>query len=289
MKKIIFVLGILFMGVSIPLMAQLIPFGMVKASEGLYVDYSEITVADWLKYYYYSTSFDTLSPSKELLPTFDEYATKKYKYLFFCTEKEYEIKETKNHFGKVYALNHKFNLPYPKDSLGSKKQTKKYLKNLEVLNLPITNLTYEQVVGFCRWRTYIYNNDSDALGLRKIKFALPSAKQFNLYRDTNSTTYYVKGKDTIATLNCSNGFKKNQPNIGLTVLKTSTFNSTGIGVDDVQGNVSEMLNEKNKAIGGSYLHSLKECISTQIQTYEGPQPWVGFRCVAFYPRPVNEF
>ncbi|MCU0360264.1 MAG: formylglycine-generating enzyme family protein [Bacteroidia bacterium] len=45
------------------------------------------------------------------------------------------------------------------------------------------------------------------------------------------------------------------------------------------GNVSEMLDEKNTARGGSWLHLPEEARVGKAQHYSGPAKWLGFRCV----------
>jgi Sulfatase-modifying factor enzyme 1 len=51
----------------------------------------------------------------------------------------------------------------------------------------------------------------------------------------------------------------------------------GIGLYDVVGNVAEMTNEKGQACGGSWNHAPEESTITSINTYEKPDPAVGFR------------
>jgi hypothetical protein len=51
----------------------------------------------------------------------------------------------------------------------------------------------------------------------------------------------------------------------------------GIGLYDVVGNVAEMTNEKGKACGGSWNHVPEESTIRSINTYDKPDPAVGFR------------
>ncbi|WP_375561983.1 formylglycine-generating enzyme family protein [Bernardetia sp. OM2101] len=52
------------------------------------------------------------------------------------------------------------------------------------------------------------------------------------------------------------------------------------GLYNMFGNVAEMTSEKGIAKGGSFAHTLEECAADKVQTYDSPQAWLGFRCVA---------
>jgi hypothetical protein len=45
------------------------------------------------------------------------------------------------------------------------------------------------------------------------------------------------------------------------------------------GNVAEMLSNKGQAMGGSFLHQEKEVFAEEGLSYDGPERWLGFRCV----------
>lgn len=53
-----------------------------------------------------------------------------------------------------------------------------------------------------------------------------------------------------------------------------------IGLYHILGNVAEMVQEKGIAKGGSYRDPLEACTIKARNTYSGPAPHVGFRCVA---------
>ena len=51
------------------------------------------------------------------------------------------------------------------------------------------------------------------------------------------------------------------------------------GIYDIQGNVSEIVQDGNIAVGGSWLDSEFEDWQSITQVFDGPKNWVGFRCV----------
>ncbi len=50
-----------------------------------------------------------------------------------------------------------------------------------------------------------------------------------------------------------------------------------MGLYDVIGNVSEMIDEEGKAMGGSWDHVKEESTITSINNYQGADARVGFR------------
>ncbi|MDF7810800.1 SUMF1/EgtB/PvdO family nonheme iron enzyme [Hymenobacter sp. YC55] len=54
----------------------------------------------------------------------------------------------------------------------------------------------------------------------------------------------------------------------------------GFGVQHIIGNVAEMTATKGVAKGGSFKTSAQELKLESRQVYQGPQSWLGFRCVA---------
>lgn len=59
--------------------------------------------------------------------------------------------------------------------------------------------------------------------------------------------------------------------------KTGTYFPNGMGLFDVVGNVTEMIDEKGKACGGSWDHFPEESTIRSINNYSGPSGAVGFR------------
>lgn len=274
MKTIILTLFLL--GIFLPLKAQTIPFGMTTVGENLYVDKSEITVGHWLIFYYYSNNSNEPILNKKLLPKFDSLAQKEYQYLFNSTIGRFELITIKQSYGYE-----NLKLPVPTDSILTEKQKKKYLRSLDVLKLPINNISFEQANEFCEWRTRLENEFRIKHGLTSIKYQLPSIEQFQVY-NIPYDSILVKRGDTTATINYRKAYDKNNGQIGQGIVKVESFFSSLLGIYDSQGNVSEMTSTRGIAIGGSYYHDYNATLGKQIQKYEHPESWLGFRCIAYY-------
>ncbi len=55
--------------------------------------------------------------------------------------------------------------------------------------------------------------------------------------------------------------------------------SNPTGVNDMIGNVSEIVQQKGFAKGGSWAHSLDGSKINKVQLYAKPEAWLGFRCI----------
>lgn len=143
---------------------------------------------------------------------------------------------------------------------------------------PVINVTYEQALAYCEWRSEFV---SKRLGI-KITYRLPSPEEWSLIaqtllrENTSQTKSYLKllGKEQV----------KNQG-------KYFLFNKLDLFVNDNKvynffGNVTEMTSIKGIGMGLNNgdrnldaIRSMKETIS-----YLGPDPYLGFRCVAVVER-----
>jgi len=138
-----------------------------------------------------------------------------------------------------------------------------------ILNSPITGITFQQAKDFCAWRTQVdhqrYEESSGRLefGLisRSIFDALtfdidsmnkPGERTFNY--GTNSLSYWKEYSTKLE--HCHNGLW------------------------DMYGNAAEMLNTYGLAIGGSYKSTAADCLAKGTVEYAISSPEVGFRCIA---------
>ena len=143
-------------------------------------------------------------------------------------------------------------------------------RHKEYYDHPIVNISYEQAVKFCEWRSKMvaYNMaiecktaaDREKKHYKKIKFRLPTKEEWEFAVKNFTKIKNPKRKE----------FVEGQPMTLKTEL-TSKFKLNPFSI-------AEMLNEKGKCEGLSY----KDVTLTDIyttQSYFGTQPWVGFRCV----------
>lgn len=158
------------------------------------------------------------------------------------------------------------------------------LKKIEVapLHSPVTGITFDQAVRFCKWQEQLINNDRD--DSKKIKIELPS------------TEIYQRVIENIDSLcgHCSTpctGFRFNYKHSpcqdkditnssqGQSLLRVDSYEPTSLGLFGIQGNAAEMTTSRGIAMGGSFRHYAKQSGNTEIQSYSSPEDWLGFRYV----------
>lgn len=148
---------------------------------------------------------------------------------------------------------------------------KGYLSDKKYRSHPIVSVTYEQVLGFCAWRSQMVSaqlKQANAAA-RSVVYRLPTPEEWQAI-----ARYALEGKDfmmQVPTLAI-------QGNIPL--LATNKKSICLRGVCYLFGNVAEMTSEKGVAKGGSWNHGPSLAGPTSQQTYNRPATWLGFRCVA---------
>lgn len=278
---------------------RLVPFGMTQVYDNFFVDDDEVTVGEWLSFYYYAEGLDSLGPKQSLLPKFEGTVAKSYQYLFDATKEEYLMVETR--YGLADQV---IELPIPKKSYDEAKRKKLYLKAIgNLMDYPITNITYEQAVSYCEWKTKFETDLLVASGFDKITYTLPTHEQFLKYSNNPFEKFIEFKEGKRAVVNCKDCRQEgDDERIGKQLQYTemyyvsfpkdgkSAFDSKVVtGLYNLQGNASEMILEKGKAMGGSYLHDYQTTISAKPQTYTESAPWLGFRCVAYYNEPNKNY
>ena len=258
------------------------PWGMNKWKEYHYVDETEITVSEWLEFYYYSIDYDKPIPNKKYLPYFDSLSLPEYSYLFNVMESsEYLIISIPGWSVTGYGK-----YPIPKDSVEMKGKKERLMIKGKYMDYPITNISYEQAKEFCDWRTRITEQRDKEQGLVSYTYSLPTKEDFNEFNLTREEKIFIK-KDTFSSGNYlllphqyHYSYFSGKIPFNNTYLICASFNSNNFGLFDVQGNVSEMLSVKGKAMGGNYSLPYSESLKDKIQYYNSSQKWLGFRCVA---------
>ncbi len=154
----------------------------------------------------------------------------------------------------------------------------KYFSHDAFNNFPIVNITQEAANAYCNWLTKNYK------GKKKVIYRLASseewlivAKQIDINKDNveskdGSYRANLKFKDQ----NCQDyNYDCDGAMLSASVYeykdKSSNFCS-------MIGNVAEMT-EEGKIVGGSWENTLQESLPGQFQTYQLPDPRVGFRIV----------
>jgi formylglycine-generating enzyme required for sulfatase activity len=148
---------------------------------------------------------------------------------------------------------------------------------------PITGISYEQALDFCKWKTELNPQENCVYRLPtpeewkqfSLKGMLPEeqGKGFmdSLLRNKcNCALYNYKIVD------CIDEEMKNSSN---KLKKVASYFSNHTGLYDVFGNVSEMAMTKGISKGGNYTVFASQAHVDSIQYYTKAEKWLGFRCV----------
>jgi len=136
----------------------------------------------------------------------------------------------------------------------------------QILNSPITGITFQQAKDFCAWRTQVdnlrYEESSGRLEFGLISRSIYDALTFDIDSinklgertfnyGTNSLSYWKEYSTNLE--HCHNGLW------------------------DMYGNAAEMLNTNGLAVGGSYKSTASDCLARGTMEYAVSSPEVGFR------------
>jgi formylglycine-generating enzyme required for sulfatase activity len=259
-------------------------YGMIKCSNGYWVDQSPITVDSWISYYNWIRINIGEDSAKKALP--DSNMVPHYIW-------EY-IKLAKENISKGFVTNISLQTGQPTPSnidCSSLTSLDEFYKGKKVKRCPygyypITGITYKQVMEFCNWR-------SEKVGGNEIIFKLPSNKEWKeIATEGMKETDREKGiidstcnkKSTCASFNYRLNDKSEDylswGKNGMSLKPIDMFSPNQMGVYDLFGNVSEMTEEQGVAKGGNFQLFAVQCHIDSIQVYSGPELWLGFRCIA---------
>lgn len=149
---------------------------------------------------------------------------------------------------------------------------------------PVVNVSYESVLKYCDWLTEQYNSQRKRK-FNKVVFRLPTEEEWRFAagsRDRNAETCF-EGDKIKNEKGCWLANIKEKGNYvgdgGFFMVKVDSYSPNGYGLFNTMGNVSEMIDEKGKAKGGSWNSEFKDARFSKTQTYTEPSPTVGFRIV----------
>ena len=182
----------------------------------------------------------------------------------------------------------------PAGGTGKKGKKRKAVENCS--SMPITGITIDQAQSFCNWLTDKYSRD-DLYAELELNFRLPTPQEMEtLLQDTfadwkpeeDNYQAYQRGLNShgCAIYNhYHNSWCDNNLNMkfryGYKVpMQVGLFFPDMNGLYDLMGNVAELTSENGIAKGGSCIDPASECQPNAVKSYNGPQPWLGFRVVA---------
>lgn len=180
-------------------------------------------------------------------------------------------------------------------------------------NYPVVGITYQQAQAYCEWLTDVYGENNP--GLPKITFRLPSEAEWELAARAGDTTAFVPpGRKRAKKRRNSDGsirprelrYRFNMryadplcleqtsdstfemesacPGHGLDgywiTAPVQSFPQSKLGLYNLGGNVAEMISERGKTKGGSWLDYPYAARLDKAGSYSGPDARVGFRVFA---------
>jgi hypothetical protein len=154
---------------------------------------------------------------------------------------------------------------------------------LAIRNYPVVGITYEQALLFCRWKQRVVNGTHR--DDQKILISLPSA---DIYKKVieNTDSLYRKHMDRHKCWHWTFNYKHppcdgegGANRQGQSLVRADAYWPTKLRIYNIRGNAAEMTAVKGIAMGGSFRQYAYQCSSDQVQTYSGPQDWLGFRYI----------
>lgn len=159
---------------------------------------------------------------------------------------------------------------------------------------PIVNISYEGASLYCQWLTEQYNS-SKKRKFEQVLFRLPTeAEWIQAAKGGDPQAQYPwKGNELINAkgLLLCNFIRNSNDSMGVAGTLSDNADITapvdsywpnGYGIYNMSGNVAEMIAEKGKTMGGSWLdraETMKIGSVGKFSHYETPLPTIGFRYV----------
>lgn len=178
-----------------------------------------------------------------------------------------------------------------------------YFRHPAYDNYPVVNITKEQAVLYCKWKTFEINNylktisEKEKLNVNEIVVRLPTEKEWKyaalgglpsysnypweglsmrLEKGKDVGMFRANFKDTNGKIRVSKNKIKASDDLIAPVI---SFYENGFGLYNMSGNVAEMVTDKDIVRGGHW-DSFKDGLRlTTYEAYIGASPTVGFRYV----------
>jgi len=173
-----------------------------------------------------------------------------------------------------------------------------YFNHNAYINYPMVSISYNAAMEFCNWLSVKYNSNLERK-YKKVVFRLPTEEEFikvaSLGLDTKKIFYPWGSNKLIDSKNQKrcNFWRLNQEDIDYngktfkydnivnnfdnSIEIINSYSPNKFGVFNIVGNVSEMIQEKNNAMGGDYLSTGYNVRITSKKEFKGSDISVGFR------------
>ena len=159
---------------------------------------------------------------------------------------------------------------------------------------PVVNISFEGATLFCEWLTDQYNS-SVKRKFKKVKFRLPTEEEWiaaakggnpaAIYPWEGNELQTKKGLfrcNFIRAADDTMGVAGNLNDNAEITAPAKSYWPNSYGIYSMSGNVAEMIAEKGKTMGGSWLdkaEAMKIESIGKFATFETPMPTIGFRFV----------
>lgn len=246
---------------------------IVKIQDNIYFDETEVDVGSWISYYSWILENKGWNEAQKVLPDSSALEPEVWKYI------NHKSAEGLNILGRYTGQPVGFYCKKCSDFIQYEKWLNPIPERCPFLDFPITGLTYNQVIDFCKWRTTM-------LGDNELVFRLPSNKEWTEFalKGLSENEKFKGQKDSLInncqTFNYESNKLCNNSNSGSKQNGIGRYIPEKSGAFDVFGNVSEMTNEIGVSKGGNYQLFANQCHIDSVQHYNRPEKWLGFRCIA---------
>jgi hypothetical protein len=161
---------------------------------------------------------------------------------------------------------------------------------------PVVNISHEAAQQYCDWITKVYNASTDKKKAhKKVRFRLPTEAEWELaaragrndvpypwggYFIRNSKGCYLGNYDVSGEAPCKDcpNANTNRPDDGgFFPVKADSYFPNDFGLYNMSGNVAEMIDQQGVTKGGSWFEIPYYGQISSHNTYEKPQPYIGFR------------